>query len=67
MKVYEVHLKNKDTKTYIAHSYTEKDGKYFFHKKEDQTDHDSFVLESEIVGIDYVGDEDDEPPSPVFG
>ena len=52
MKVFIVHFKNKQSKIYRAYSYRLKDGRYFFHKKENQTDDGSFALASEVVGID---------------
>ena len=52
MRRYAVHFKSKKDAQYFAHSYTLKDGKYYFHKKEDRSDFDSWALEKEVTGID---------------
>jgi hypothetical protein len=51
----------------VAFGYTCKDGKYFFHKQADKTDFESFAEESEVMGVDCLGDEDDFNPVAVFG
>jgi hypothetical protein len=67
MKRYAVHFKNKSTQNFVAFGYTCKDGKYFFHKQADKTDFESFAEESEVMGVDCLGDEDDFNPVAVFG
>jgi hypothetical protein len=52
MKTYTVHFKNKKSAIYHAYSYTERDGKYYFHKKEDKSDNTSFAIANEVTGID---------------
>jgi hypothetical protein len=62
MKVYAVHFRSKQTQTYTAHGYSVRDGKYFFHKQPDSQDFDSFALEPEVVGIDFIGNVEDFEP-----
>ena len=52
MKKYKVLLKNKQTVIREGYGFTVRDGKYYFHKKEDKSDFDSFVLEKDTVSID---------------
>ncbi len=52
MKQYRVHFKNKNEGLFTAYGFTQMGNKYFFHKKEDKSDHESFVFASEVVGID---------------
>ncbi len=52
MKRYKVHFKNKKDAIYEAYSFTPKDGKYWFHKKEDKSDFESFAIAAEVQGID---------------
>ena len=56
MKTYAVHFRNQSTENYEAHGFTQKDGKYYFHKQSDLKDFESFAEESEVVGIDCLGD-----------
>jgi hypothetical protein len=54
MNTYTVHRKKGAPLRYQAHSYTEEadSGRIYFHKKEDKSDRDSFVLLSDISGVD---------------
>jgi hypothetical protein len=52
MKRYRVHFRNKKNATYEAFSYSQKDGKFYFHKMEDESDTNSFVFEKDVMGID---------------
>ena len=61
MKRYTVHFKNKKNATYEAYSFTLKDGNYWFHKKEDKSDFESFAVASDVQGID----EQPETPEPL--
>jgi hypothetical protein len=66
VKVYAVHFRSKQTQNYTAHGYSLREGKYFFHKQPDRQDFDSFALEPEVVGIDFIGDEEDYQPVAIF-
>jgi hypothetical protein len=54
MRTYTVHRKKGASLPYEAHSYTEDAGaaRIYFHKKEDKSDRDSFVMISDVSGID---------------
>ena len=52
MKRYKVHFKNKKDAQYFAYSYTLKDGNYYFHTKEHQSDLEAWALEKEGTVID---------------
>jgi hypothetical protein len=52
MKRYKIHFKNKKDAIYEAFSYELKEGKYYFHKKEDKTDFESFAIADQVTGID---------------
>jgi hypothetical protein len=52
VKRYKVHFKDKKDAIYEAYSYTVKDGNYWFHKKEDKTDFESFAVFTDVHGID---------------
>lgn len=54
MNTYTVHRKKGASLRYQAHSYTEDadTGRVYFHKKEDKSDRESFVMLGEISGID---------------
>ncbi len=54
MKRYKVHFKSEKDATYEAHSYTLKDGNYWFHKQEDKSDFESFAIADQVTGIDEV-------------
>ena len=60
MKRYKVHFKNKKDAIYEAFSYSLKDGKYYFHKKEDKSDFESFAIADQVTGIDET------PPAQTF-
>ena len=62
MKVFAVHFTNKTTMNYTAFAFTLQDGKYYFHKNENKSDYESFAEESNVMGIDCIGDEDDFKP-----
>ncbi len=57
MNTYQVHCKNKATKSYSAFSYSSDGEKYYFHKNKDQSDKDSFALKSEVIGIENRGED----------
>jgi len=52
MKTYRVHFHNKHSALYHAYAYTNKEGKFYFHKKEDKTDFESFAFEKDVMGIE---------------
>lgn len=54
MRTYTVHLKKRAALRYEAYAYTEDEatGRIFFHKKEDKSDRDSFVMIGDVTGID---------------
>jgi hypothetical protein len=55
MKKYKVQLKgNKKSQLIDAHGYTIKDGKRYFHEKEDLSDFEFFFIEKEIVSFTEV-------------
>jgi len=52
MKKFVVHFKNKKAASYEAFSFTLKENKYWFHKKEDKSDFVSFAIAQDVQGID---------------
>jgi hypothetical protein len=52
MKRYRVHFRNKKDTIYHAFAFSLKDGNYYFHKKEDKSDFESFAVADQVTGID---------------
>ncbi len=54
MRTFIVHKKKGQAVPFQGYSYTEDAGekRIYFHKKEDQSDKDSFVLISDVFGVD---------------
>ena len=67
MNVYAVHFKNQSTQNYSAYGYTCQNGKFYFHKRADKSDFESFAEESEVMGIDLLGNENDFMPMAISG
>ena len=68
MKVYLVKFKNKKSPPaeYHAYSYTQTDGKYYFHQKQDQSDHDTIIPASNVLSITLLGDAPPERTQPIY-